>query len=461
MRTAGAPCAIATAILAAGLTASGLAGCRVQRGEGMPGAPTGPEDLTIVSAAAEPRPVVSDALGLVAFLSGDGHTVYLWAPGNGVAAGPTTAEVRPVYTVDEGWSVRAMALSPSERQPYLALTEAFDQGSGAATRATVINTATGESRRILPNPGFSPPVSSLQWSADGRLLFVNGKPPLVLDIAGGAGDITWDLTAMVPDERSEARSPLLSPDFKVVAFTRFFLSAAEGEDLWVLGEDEGAADRVTTGNLGAYPVAWLGGAADGSKPDGPFDFLIVQTGALSTGGGLSRGPAVVDIKSKKIAEWYPLTGPGAGATTHRAVLLDLPGRRVLVNSFDAMTGRQARTVWRSLTDGAETEMADLAGRQIAGVAGYPGGPVAAVVVARLQDSSGGEVWALDRQGSSRRLAETQVGAGFYLVGRVGPVFILAEVGRGESEPAVVTFKVTDASGPGLVTISLKTLREPD
>lgn len=440
---------LVTALLIAGLTAAILPGCRAQPS----GKTTDGRDLEDVTMAAVPPPVASDALGLVAFVSGDGHTVYLWAPVEPAleaAERTVTVKARLAYTVDGGWSPKTMALSPSAGQPYLALTEAFDQGTGAATRVTIVNTATGDYRRVFPKPGFCPQVSSLQWSADGELLFVNGRPPLVVDIAGGAGDIAWDLAAMAPDHKSEARAPLLSPDFKTVAFTRFFFSAAEGADLWVLGEDEGAADQVTTGNVGACPVAWLGAAADGSKPDGPFDFLLAET---------PHGPAVVDIKSKRIIEWYALSAPEAGETTHRAVLVDLPGRRVLVNSFNAMTGQRARTVWRSLTDGAETELADLAGRHIAGAVGGPEGAVATVVVARLEDDSGSEVWVLDRQGSSRRLAETEGATNVCLVGQVGSLFILAEVSPGGGAPqgTVATFKVTDATGPGLKTV-LVTLR---
>lgn len=465
-----------TLILLAGFTLAalaapaGLSGCRTAPGGGRSG---NPRDLAGVQArgaavavAVEPLPVVSDALGLVAFVSADGRAIYVWEPADAAGSGTgnaaeTTVGARAIYTIDSGWSVKTMALSPAAGRPYLALTEAFDQGTGQATRVTVIATTTGDYRRVLPNPEFSPTVTTLQWSADGRRLFADGRPPLVVDITGGGSDIVWDLGAMTPDAKSEdakseARCPLLSPDFRQVAFTRFYLSETEGEDLWVLGEDEGSADRMTTGNVGAYPLTWLGGATDGSQPGGPYDFLLVMTGALSTGGGLPHGPAVVDLKTKTLTEWYPLALPGGGERTHRVALVDLPGRRVLVNSFDAMTGERGTTVWRSLADGAETELGDLAGLQVGGAASGAGGSVAAVVLTRSANGGDAQVWALDEGGSCRRLADIPNQDGACLVGRAGRLFILLAAPGQASGTAGggAVFQVTGGAEPGLEAVSV-------
>ncbi len=439
-------------LMAVGVTAAGVVGCRPG-----PDDDTAPDDstgeLVEVAVAAIPPPVTSDALGLVAFISGDGHTAYLWTvadPALDVNDAFLTVKVRPVYEVDQSWSAQAMALSPAAIGPYLALAEAFDQGTGLATRVTVVNVATGEYRRVLPNPGFSPQVASLQWSADGKLLFANGKPPLVIDIAGGADDVVWDLTAMAPDGKSEARRPLLSPDFSAVAFTRFYLSTDEGEDLWVLGEDEGSADRVTTGNLGAYPILWLGGAPDGSKPDGPFDYLLVQIGAISTGGGPTRGPAAVDLKTKELTEWYPMATAGARCWLVDAI--DLKAGRALVTGFNAMTGREGTTFWRSLSDGAVTEIPQLDGLVVSSAVAGGSGALAAVAVAEHPDSRARQIWALGDGGTNRKLADTEAAENALVAGRVGDVVVLTLAGAdgsGDQEKSEVSLYAAEAAGKGL------------
>lgn len=430
--------------------------------------------LLDIKLAQDPPPVVSEGLGQVVFLSSDGR-VFAWTVGKGDETPSDTGltiRVKPVFTADPEWSIRAMALSPDARRPYLALTETFRGGTGAATRVVVVNTTTGQARRVLPIPEFGPEVSSLQWSADGRRLFVDGKPPLVLDIEEDAAEVTWDLTAMAPaGSDTEARRPLLAPDFSAAAFTRFYLSATEDEDLWVLREDESVADRLTAGNLGGYPVAWLGGAADGSKPGGPFDYLLVQTGAISTGGGgAPQGLAVVNVQTKTLTVWYGRpapgqdqgegaaegppapagTGTGADRLTFRAVLVDLPGGRVLINSFDAMTGENGRAFWRSLTDGAETEIPELAGRHVTtATRGHQESP-AAVLLARQPGEVGYELWVLESSGPARKLAGVTTAIGglpdgmpdLYLLGVAGPWYVLLEVvpaaGTGPNPPAART-----------------------
>jgi len=462
------------AALAAALTGLSLAclaplGCSTGSAGAVPGA---------VTPTADPPPAASDALGLVAFVSTDGRTVYLWSPAESRADPAPGAEVvQPVHFSGPEWSVRVLALSASPERPYLAVAEAFDRGTGEATRVTIIDTATGASRRILPAPGFTPRVSGLKWSRDGRLLFVDGDRPLVLDVAEGGADLVWDLSPVFPGGRSSVGALLPSPDLQAVAFPRRpgpgRGSGNEGEDLFVVREDQPGARLVATGGPGTRPAAWLGAAADGSRPEGPYDYLLVELARAGAPTPAASSPAVVDLAAGRLSLWYPAEARGGAgprsdeAAAYRVVLLDPAERRALINTYEATTGRRARTFWRSFVDGAETGLGPLDGRQITDAALGPVGPVAAVLVGRSEAASGSEIWAVERGGSCRRLAVVDGPSDVRLVGRVGAVFVLVQADPEAAGPSAATgapaaaaavFRLTDGMSAGLMTPRLTVAR---
>ncbi|RJQ09595.1 MAG: hypothetical protein C4551_03600 [Bacillota bacterium] len=426
-----------------------------------------PAQAVAVCPEPRPAPVSSGTLGLAAFVGTDGR-VYVWEAG---AEG--SAEVaRPLHEPDEGWSVQALALSPAPSRPYLAVAEAFDQGSGAATRLVVVDTRTTVTWKALPNSGFTPDISLLQWSRDGRRLFAGGSLPLVLDVDAGTSEVTWDLSAMAPPgSGTEARRPLLAPDFSVAAFTRHYLSGGLGEDLWTLGRDESAPSRRTAGNLGAYPVAWLGGAADGSELGGPYDFLLVQVGASSTGNGSPRGLAVVNVKTGEIEPLGRRGGENAGTEEYPdacgdccvPLLVDLGKSRVLVHCFHVTAAREARTYWVTLDDGTWVPVTGLDGLRVTAAVEVAGEPGLTVLLAHGAGEAGSEIWVLDGAGNARRAAAIGERWDTHLVGSVPGRVLLLGVDRGGGRPAglAATFLVFDTTAAVLTDVLLTAAAEAD
>ncbi len=450
----------------AGLT---LSGCRAPVGDPGGDQEAGPPAASL-DPAKFPLPVTSSDGSLVAFVATDGG-VYTWAPEQaGVESKGKPGLVgaaKAVYRPANGWNVRILSLSPGASQPNLAVAEAQGDNS-PATSLTIVDLDTGEARQALPAGNYSPEISSLQWSGDGRNnLFVNGSPPLVLAVTDTTTEVVADLSAMAPaGGNGEARRPLLSPDFSVAAFTWFDWSASSDEDLWVLpvasaapGDPVGgpsAPERVTTGNIGAYPVAWLGGAADGSQPAGPYDYILVQLGALSTGGGLRLGLATVNVRTKEVTALFTGSDDGIEPSTYRAALIDLPGRKILINRSGALTGQGGRTFWFSLADGEVKEVPGLEGLILFEAAAIPGtGSV--VALAHDPNGAGNEIWAIRDDGQATRVCLTDGLSDTHLIGEAGGRAVFFEVDSGGGDPTKIraTFSVLDPADARLRPVELK------
>jgi len=380
-------------------------GCRPARGE--------PDDLDgslgepeRVAVAPRPVPVASDTQDCLALVGSDGW-VYSWV-GNETWGDLTGPLARRLYRPEPGWEVSDLTLSPHHEHPYLGVVEARTDGSGRDTRVTVVDLSTGEAARLLPAGDYTPTVTGLQWSSDGTRLLALGRHPLVLDLSSGPREarVSWDLRALSAAD-SEARRPLAAPDFSVVAFTRFYLSADQEEDLWVLEAGRDDPRRVTAGGLGAYPQVWLGAHPDGSDPDGPFDWLLVRLGAIGTGGGSPGALAAVDIRTGEVRPWSD-----DDAVAQHLALLDLGEGRALLGQHQAMTGADARVLWRCLREGTAIEVDELAGRLLGWAleAGTDGPRI--VALASEPESGARELWLLGPDGEAERLgtfpAQTQV-----------------------------------------------------
>lgn len=413
--------------LMAGLITSGC-GPRGERDTGDSDSGDGNPGNTAGAAAIEflhhPGPVASAGLDLLAFVSTTG-TVYTWSGG----------AARLLYSPPDGWAVVTMALSPSADRPYLALTErlatpGYLVGAGSE-KVTIVNVNTATVYQAFPlaagdatSAGYTSPceIYALQWSADGAELFVNGAVPLVLAIGENAATVAWDLAVIRPSG-TDIREPLLAPDFSRVAYSLFDLAADIEEDLWVLDRPAPGAQashprRLTEGNLGGYPVAWLGSRTDGSDPRGEATCVLVQLGAVSTGGGTPTGLAVVNTKTGAIDTWYAMSN-----LVHRPIFVDLEAGRTLVSLFHSITGLDGRLMWRPL-DGAspETVVPDLEDKLIGRLAvGLEDGST--VVLARqFDDESQGpwEYWLVTTGSSARRVGTAPEGADAYLIeGTVG------------------------------------------
>lgn len=348
--------------------------------------------------ARTPLPVISAGQGLLAFVGTD-DTVYVW---DGESAG----------AVHSGREVAGLALSPDPASPYLAILE---PAAGTAVRdtdrtylLTIVNLETGDSY-----PAFSPRCSRLEelrseclrWSPDGRELFVHAYPPAVLAVGPQVATVAWDLTGLVPDG-AFVRRPLPAPDFTRLAFTLFDWAAAEGEDLWVVdrpADSEGdtydaaaARRRLTTGDRGGYPVCWIGSRADGSDPAGRPTYLLVQLGAISTGGGFPSGIAVVNADTGDMETWYPQS-----LTERDPLALDLERGRALIR-VDYLDGERQGLSWRPLHDGAAQTAVDLpANVRIGSAVLLDDG--SAVVTVGDPAASAGECWLVGGDGSSRKI----------------------------------------------------------
>lgn len=379
-----------------------------------------------------PLPVISQGQNLLAFVGDDG-VVYVW----------DGATARGVYGPPDGNSVRGLALSPTTARPYLAVTEdTLTERGPIPTRVVIVDLVSGAEYQAAPlgsgSPAHGPAVSTLEWSANGLELFVNGEAPMVLSIGPEAATLAWDLADIIA-EGSEMREPLMAPDFSRLAFSLFEQEPDDtGEDLWVADRpvsgisagDSGSAlaRRLTTGNLGGYPVLWLGTRADGSDPAGRQIHVLVRLGAVSTGGGTSTGLAVVNTDTGAVDTWY-----GEGNLVHRPVLVDLEGGWALIGLHHSMTGRDGRTFWTPLRGtGDETSVTAL-DDLIAGTAvQLADGQV--VLLARDPESGATGIWLVARDGSATQVGAPAAGEDAYLL--EGTI----------SGQAVVLTVATDAAG---------------
>ncbi len=391
-------------------------------------------------------PALSAGLGLGAFVSSSG-AVYTWAVEDLKDDGESglTARSDLVYTPPEGRTVLALSLCPVAGRPYLALAEgpaavgSVPGSGGNADRVIIVNLGSGTVYDSMPNGPWRQ-VYDFQWSADGTELFVKGRPAAVLEVGPAGARVSWDLGGLGAGGEA-AREPLLAPDFSRVAYSLW--SSVDEEDLWVLDRGPGAAApvRLTTGNVGGYPVAWLGGAADGSEPQGAR-YILVTLGAISTGGGTPSGLAVADAASGRLDVWYP-----EGLTAFRAVLVDPGGRSALVWSFNSMTGEGGRVFWRDPGTGVETPVPALDGLRVCGRAAAVGDGKAVVLLSRV-DSPGYEVWWTAGDGSAGRVGTIEGDVNAYLLGEVGGrAFVLTTPSRlVEGEPPATLHAVDVAAG---------------
>ncbi|MDP2872133.1 MAG: hypothetical protein Q8P31_06300 [Bacillota bacterium] len=374
----------------------------------------------VIGVGFHPMPVASAGLDLMAFVSTKGQ-VYVWAG--------TEAEL--VYTPPTGWAVAQLALSPDQGRPYLALTEGPRIPDSEAVRAenvTIVNVRTGAAYRAFPlargdavPERYAAPqdVYTLQWSADGTELFLYGKSPLVLSVGQGAAaaSVVWDLSAML-SAGGEPRAPLMAPDFSRLAYSVFDPSGDTEEDLWVI-ERPASSDnsppprRLTEGNLGGYPVCWLGSRADGSDPGGEASCVLIQLGGVSTGGGTPTGLAVVDTRSGALDIWYP-----TGNLVHRPVLVAAERGRALVSLFHSITGRDGRLFWRPL-DGRSPEVivTALEDRMMGRVAVGLGDGSAVVLARQLGEGGEGpwEYWHVGSGATAEKIGTAPAGAQAYLL----------------------------------------------
>lgn len=395
-------------------------------GTGDPGTGGG---ASTIGFAYHPRPVISEGQNLLAFLGTDG-TVYVW---DGSSA-------RPVYRPEDGHAVMNLAIAPAAAHPYLAVSEAprtaNDPPFTTPTRLTIINLGDGTHYRALPldnSPSGSqagpPAITTLQWSADGGELFVNGEAPVVLAIGAESATLAWDLAGVIP-QGGEMREPLMAPDFSRLAFSLFEVVPDDtGEDLWIAdrplsGASAGAGGptavrRLTTGNLGGYPVRWLGDLPDGSDPGGRQTYVLVRLGAVSTGGGTSTGLAVVNAETGAMTTWF-----AEGNLVHRPVLIDLEGGWALIGLYHSITGRDGRAFWTPLRGGAdEAAIPALDGYQVGGPAvlvdsgqgGQAGQTRQAVLIARDPETGSTAYWLVATDGSAQRLGAPSASEEAYLL----------------------------------------------
>lgn len=394
----------------------------------------------------EPLPVISPGQGLLAFFATD-DTVYVW---DGESAGAVYA----------GREVTGLALSPDPASPYLAVLElAAGTAVGDSDRThllTIVNLETGDSyAAFYPRCSRLEKLRSecLQWSPDGRELFVHAYPPAVLAVGPEAATVAWDLTGLVPDG-AFMRRPLIAPDFTRLAFTLFDWAPADGEDLWVVDRPAasdadafGAAAarrRLTTGDRGGYPVCWIGARADGSEPAGRPTYLLVRLGPVSTGGGWSSGIAVVNADTGDMETWYPQS-----LTVRDPLAVDLARGRALIR-VDYLDGERQGLFWRPLHGGGAEAAVDLPANVRIGSAVLLDDGKAVVTVRNLAESAG-ECWLVGGDGSARRIGAGVKDETMNLISGLldGQAFVLRAVpdsGGGDAGPSCRLERVNAEEG---------------
>lgn len=442
---------------------SGLGGCRSHEAAPPAFGGAGPEPGVSITPMSFPQPVVTARCSVV-FLGTDG-VVYEWAPAcaheddlakkEAILAGKAV----PLYRPDPGWSM--VAFVPAMSREYVAVLESPAPGQGPAGRVTILETGPARARRLVPPEGFPSEVFSVQWSG-AELLLVNGPHPRVFSVTEGSISPFWDLGAMAPPGSDcEALRPLGDLDLSRVAFTRLGDPTTGDANLWLISRDaSGLAPepvRITTGDLGVYPVAWLGVNSDCSSFDGPGEYLLVEVKAGSAGSEGAKDLAVVNVRTKEVQAWHQ-----PGETSYWFIFLYRAGGRALIASANAATGQDRRLLWHWLKNGQETEVTELRGLVVEGAAEAESVLDSAVVLVEREASPGGpvrhEVWRVSGNGMAFKIGDISPEVDAHVLGGASNQAVLMTVAGNADSPAggsAAAFLLADPANRRLLTVELQ------
>jgi len=440
---------------------SGLGGCRSHASAPPTSGGAGAEPGVSITPMSFPQPVLT-AWCSVVFLGTDG-VVYEWAPAfahaddlakkEAILAGKAV----PLYRPDPGWAM--VAFVPALSRQYVAVLESPAPGQGPARRVTILETGPARARHLVPPEGFLSEVISVQWSG-AELLLVNGPHPLVFSVTEGSISPFWDLgTLAPPGSEFEVLRPLGDLGFSRVAFTRSGDPATRDANLWVISRDALAPEpvRVTTGDLGVYPVAWLGVNNDCSSFDGPGEYLLVEVKAGPAGSEGAKDLAVVNVRTKEVQAWHQ-----PGETSYEFIFLYRAGGRALIASANAATGQDRRLLWHWLKNGQETEVTELRGLVAEGAAEASSVLDSAVVLVEREASPGGpvrhEVWRVSGNGMAFKIGDITPGLDAHILGGTSHQAVLMTVAGTAGNPAggsAAVFLLADPANYRLLTVELQ------